>query len=141
MGCVALYEKLGFKPVPGAKGHYDRCNLLMEADLTSFPPQAYLPDDDPRLRTALLLSGGVDSALALHRLCSQGVRPDVYYIKIGLEGEDLGCTAETMTERSRTKRRFGRDACDRIFYQKLSDEMTWRPRRREIGTKMASKGF
>lgn len=97
---VALYEKLGFKPVPGAKGHYDRCNLLMEADLTSFPPQAYLPDNDPQLRTALLLSGGVDSALALHRLCSQGVRPDVYYIKIGLEGEDLGCTAEEDIELS-----------------------------------------
>lgn len=97
---VALYEKLGFKPVPGATGHYDRCNLLMEADLTSFPPQTFLPDNNPRLRTALLLSGGVDSALALHRLCNLGVRPDVYYIKIGLEGEDLGCTAEEDIELS-----------------------------------------
>lgn len=132
---------LGFKPVPGAKGHYDRCNLLMEADLTSFPPQTFLPDDDPRLRTALLLSGGVDSALALHRLCSQGVRPDVYYIKIGLEGEDLGCTAETMTERSRTKTEARRDASKRIFHKKLSNETVWPPRRREIGAKMAAKRF
>lgn len=113
----------------------------MEADLTSFPPQTFLPDDDPRLRTALLLSGGVDSALALHRLCSLGVRPDVYYIKIGLEGEDLGCRAETMTERSRTKRQARRDASKRIFHKNLSDETVWPPRRREIGTKMASKGF
>ena len=34
-------------------------------------------------RVALLLSGGVDSAVVLHELVSQGVRPDCFYIKIG----------------------------------------------------------
>ena len=34
-------------------------------------------------RVALLLSGGVDSAVALHELVSQGVQPDCFYIKIG----------------------------------------------------------
>lgn len=47
------------------------------------------------MNTALLLSGGVDSAVALHLLCEQGVRPDLFYIKIGMEGEeDTGCSAE-----------------------------------------------
>ncbi len=42
-----------------------------------------------------LISGGVDSAVAVHMLCEQGVRPDLYYIKIGdgPEGE-WNCTAE-----------------------------------------------
>jgi len=34
-------------------------------------------------RIALLLSGGVDSAVVLHELVSQGVKPDCFYIKIG----------------------------------------------------------
>ena len=38
-------------------------------------------------RIALLLSGGVDSAVALHELCRQGVKPDCYYIKIGATPE------------------------------------------------------
>ncbi|MBQ9636488.1 MAG: tRNA 2-thiouridine(34) synthase MnmA [Prevotella sp.] len=33
-------------------------------------------------RVALLLSGGVDSAVALHELVSQGVKPDCFYIMI-----------------------------------------------------------
>ena len=42
-----------------------------------------------------LISGGVDSAVAVHMLCEQGVRPDLFYIKIGdgPEGE-WNCTAE-----------------------------------------------
>lgn len=46
---------------------------------------------------ALLLSGGVDSAVVLHILCSQGMKPDCFYIKIGPEDtpeEDWDCTAE-----------------------------------------------
>ena len=44
---------------------------------------------------ALLLSGGVDSAVALHELCSQGLKPDCYYIKIGPEEEEeWDCTSE-----------------------------------------------
>ena len=42
-----------------------------------------------------LISGGVDSAVAVHMLYEQGVRPDLFYIKIGdgPEGE-WNCTAE-----------------------------------------------
>lgn len=50
---------------------------------------------NPDTQTALLLSGGVDSAVALHLLMEQGVEPDLYYIKIGMDGDDeLTCTAE-----------------------------------------------
>lgn len=46
-------------------------------------------------RIALLLSGGVDSAVVLHVLCSQGFKPDCFYIKIGPEEkEDWDCTSE-----------------------------------------------
>lgn len=48
-------------------------------------------------KTALLLSGGVDSAVALHILCSRDIIPDCFYIKIGPEdtpGEDWDCTSE-----------------------------------------------
>lgn len=46
-------------------------------------------------KLAILLSGGVDSAVAVHLLCEQGYKPDLYYIRIGLESdEDLTCTAE-----------------------------------------------
>ena len=34
-------------------------------------------------RIAVLLSGGVDSAVVLHQLASQGLQPDCFYIKIG----------------------------------------------------------
>ena len=47
------------------------------------------------MNIALLLSGGVDSAVATHLLVERGFRPDLYYIKIGMEGDDeLTCTAE-----------------------------------------------
>ena len=60
--------------------------------------------------TALLLSGGVDSAVALHLLMEQGVEPDLYYIKIGMDGDDdLTCTAEEDLEMCRAlARRYGR---------------------------------
>ena len=46
-------------------------------------------------RIALLLSGGVDSSVVLHELCSQGVRPDCFYIKIGPdEDEEWDCSSE-----------------------------------------------
>ena len=61
------------------------------------------------MNIALLLSGGVDSAVALHLLTEQGHRPDLYYIKIGMEGEeDTGCTAEEDMELCQaTARRYG----------------------------------
>lgn len=44
---------------------------------------------------ATLISGGVDSAVVVHLLCEQGYKPDLFYIKIGMEGDqDLTCTAE-----------------------------------------------
>ena len=60
------------------------------------------------MTTALLLSGGVDSALALHLLCEQGVYPDLFYIKIGdKDNKELTCTAEEDIELCRaTARRY-----------------------------------
>ena len=47
------------------------------------------------MNIAALISGGVDSAVAVHLLCEQGYKPDLFYIKIGMDGdEDLTCTAE-----------------------------------------------
>ena len=51
----------------------------------------------PSRRIALLLSGGVDSAVVLHLLCEQGIKPDCFYIKIGPEDtpeENWDCTSE-----------------------------------------------
>lgn len=46
-------------------------------------------------KIALLLSGGVDSAVVLHLLCSQGMKPDCFYIKIGPEEkEEWDCSSE-----------------------------------------------
>jgi tRNA-specific 2-thiouridylase len=47
-------------------------------------------------RVALLLSGGVDSSVALAILSAHGVRPDCFYIKIGPDEErdEWNCTSE-----------------------------------------------
>lgn len=46
-------------------------------------------------RIALLLSGGVDSSVALFEMCSMGLKPDCFYIKIGPEEEEeWDCTSE-----------------------------------------------
>ena len=46
-------------------------------------------------KIALLLSGGVDSSVALHTLCNMGEKPDCYYIHIGPdEGDSYSCTSE-----------------------------------------------
>lgn len=46
-------------------------------------------------KIALLLSGGVDSAVVLHLLCQQGMKPDCFYIKIGPEEEEgYDCNSE-----------------------------------------------
>ena len=39
-------------------------------------------------KIALLLSGGVDSAVVLHELSSHGLQPDCFYIKIGPEEDE-----------------------------------------------------
>lgn len=46
------------------------------------------------MRVALLLSGGVDSAVALHRLVEQGHDVTPFYIRIGMEGDGGDCSAE-----------------------------------------------
>lgn len=46
-------------------------------------------------KIALLLSGGVDSSVALHMLCKTGEKPDCYYIHIGPDEDDsYSCTSE-----------------------------------------------
>jgi tRNA-specific 2-thiouridylase len=51
------------------------------------------------MQIAILLSGGVDSSTALHLLCEQGYKPDIFYIKIGMEGDpSLSCNAEEEME-------------------------------------------
>lgn len=45
--------------------------------------------------TAVLVSGGVDSSVVVHQLCEEGLRPDLYYIRIGRDDVDyMDCTAE-----------------------------------------------
>ena len=58
---------------------------------------------------AALISGGVDSAVVVHLLCKQGYKPDLFYIKIGMDGdEDLTCTAEEDIELcTATARKYG----------------------------------
>ncbi len=59
-------------------------------------------------KVAVLISGGVDSAVVVHLLCEQGFRPDLHYIKIGMEGDDSSCTAEEDIELSQaTARKYG----------------------------------
>ena len=59
-----------------------------------FAPTA-LPAQQKSMNIALLLSGGVDSAVATHLLMERGLRPDLFYIKIGMDNDDeLTCTAE-----------------------------------------------
>lgn len=60
-------------------------------------------------KIALLLSGGVDSSVALYRLKEQGYNPDCFYIKIGPEEEtEWNCTSEEDLEMATALcRRFG----------------------------------
>ena len=52
-------------------------------------------DEIKNRRTALLLSGGVDSSVVLYEMVSHGLRPDCFYIKIGPEEkEEWNCTSE-----------------------------------------------
>lgn len=47
------------------------------------------------MNIATLISGGVDSGVVTHILCEQGYKPDLFYIKIGMDDDkDLSCTAE-----------------------------------------------
>lgn len=46
------------------------------------------------MNIAALLSGGVDSSVAVHLLCEQGYRPDLFYIKIGMDDDGYSCPQE-----------------------------------------------
>lgn len=51
-------------------------------------------------KIAMLSSGGVDSSVAIHLLCQQGYKPDMFYIKIGMVDHDneFTCTQEEDVE-------------------------------------------
>ena len=61
------------------------------------------------MNLAALISGGVDSAVAVHLLCEQGYKPDLFYIRIGMDTDDgLSCTAEEDIElATATARKYG----------------------------------
>lgn len=61
------------------------------------------------MNIAVLLSGGVDSSVAVHLLCEQGFRPSLFYIKIGKDDTDyMDCSAEEDLEiASAIARRYG----------------------------------
>lgn len=46
------------------------------------------------MNIAALLSGGVDSSVAVHILCEQGYKPDLFYIKIGMNDDGYSCPQE-----------------------------------------------
>lgn len=46
------------------------------------------------MRIAVLISGGVDSAVAVHRLLEQGHELHLFYIRIGLDTDEGDCSAE-----------------------------------------------
>lgn len=53
----------------------------------SFTPQDPLSLISPKASIACLASGGVDSSVAIHLLCERGFKPDLFYIRIGMEDE------------------------------------------------------
>ena len=78
----------------------------------------------PEGNTALLISGGVDSAVAVHMMCERGVKPHLFYIKIGMEGEDYSCTAEEDIELSQViARKYGDQSFKAGEKPNLGEEM------------------
>ncbi len=58
--------------------------------------------------TAVLISGGVDSAVTVHRLVEQGLDLHLFYIRIGLDTDEGDCSAEEDIEMcSLIARRYG----------------------------------
>lgn len=53
------------------------------------------------MTTAVLISGGVDSAVAVHRLVEQGRDLHLFYIRIGMDGDGGDCSAEEDIEMCR----------------------------------------
>ena len=46
------------------------------------------------MKTAVLISGGVDSAVVVHRLVEQGEDLHLFYIRIGMDNDEGDCSAE-----------------------------------------------
>ncbi len=46
------------------------------------------------MNIAALISGGVDSAVAVHTLVARGLRPHLFYIRIGMDTDEGDCSAE-----------------------------------------------
>lgn len=60
------------------------------------------------MKVAALISGGVDSAVAVHQLLEQGHDPHLFYIRIGMDGDGGDCSAEEDIEMcSFIARRYG----------------------------------
>lgn len=53
------------------------------------------------MKVAVLISGGVDSAVAVHQLLEQGHEPHLFYIRIGLDTDEGDCSAEEDIEMCR----------------------------------------
>lgn len=53
------------------------------------------------MKTAALISGGVDSAVAVHRLVERGCDVHLFYIRIGLDTDEGDCSAEEDIEMCR----------------------------------------
>lgn len=53
------------------------------------------------MKIAVLISGGVDSAVAVHRLVEQGHDLHLFYIRIGLDNDEGDCSAEEDIEMCR----------------------------------------
>lgn len=61
-----------------------------------------------RPETAVLVSGGVDSAVVVHRLAEQGRPMHLFYIRIGMDNDEGDCSAEEDIEMcSLIARRYG----------------------------------
>ena len=63
-------------------------------NIMNLTPRRLLREDLANKRLCVLLSGGVDSAVATHLLYEAGYRPDLYYIRIGMDDGQFSCTAE-----------------------------------------------
>ncbi len=53
------------------------------------------------MKIAVLISGGVDSAVAVHRLLEQGHDLHLFYIRIGMDNDEGDCSAEEDIEMCR----------------------------------------
>lgn len=76
------------------------------------------------MRIAALISGGVDSAVAVHRLVEQGHDVNLFYIRIGLDNGEGDCSAEEDLEMcSLIARRYGLPLTEVSLHQEYWDNV------------------